>query len=94
MDRMGQTEKKKWGSVNLDRLIKFILVEFGLGKAEDLVKFSLFDFCLAKVDVTNTHKKNIHDDMLSCCATKKTFMQGRSCDLSHIVDHLIVSVST
>ena len=58
-------KKKNWGSVNLDRLIKFILVEFGLGKAEDLVKFSLFDFCLAKVDVTNkqTNKKTY---MMTC----------------------------
>ena len=53
-----------------------ILVEFGLGKADGLVKFNLFDFSLVKSDVTNKKekekrkKRKIYDDMLSCCATK------------------------
>ena len=37
---------------------------------ECLVKFSLFGQG-PKVDGTKKKKKNIHDDMLSCCATKK-----------------------
>ena len=49
-----------FGLVNLDGLVKCIKVEFGLGKANGLVK----------ADVTNKQKK-IHGDMLSCCAIKK-----------------------
>ena len=41
MDREGQTDKKKLG---FGQFGWFDQVYFGLGKAEDLVKFSLFDF--------------------------------------------------
>ena len=47
---------------NKKSIIKFleyksILVEFGLGKAGGLVKFSSFYYSFAKVDVTNKQKK-------------------------------------
>ena len=41
----------------LDGLVKFIFVEFGLGKADGLVKFNLFDFSLVKAVVTNKQKE-------------------------------------
>ena len=44
--------------VNLDGLVKLILVEFGLGKADGLVKCNLFDFSLVKSNVTNKPKKD------------------------------------
>ena len=50
---------ERWGLVTLDGLVKFILVKFGLGKAEGLVKFSLFD-----LDVTNIKKTKKY--MMTC----------------------------
>ena len=47
-----------FGLVNLDGLVKLILVEFGLGKADGLVKCNLFDFSLVKSNVTNKQKKD------------------------------------
>ena len=60
-----------FGLLNFEGLVKFVLVEFGLGK------FNLFDCSLIKLDVTNQKQENkkIHDDILSCCATKNCSMK-------------------
>ena len=61
--------------VTLDGLVKFILVNFGLGKADGLVKFSLFDFSLVKVDVRcekQTKKKKKTYMMICRVAAQKS----------------------
>ena len=45
--------------VDLDGLVKFILVEFGLGK------FNMFDCSLVKSDVTKK-KENTQKNMMTC----------------------------
>ena len=44
-----------------------------------MVKSTLFEFSLVKTDGTNRKKKQkkIHDDMLSCCATKNCMNEPR-----------------
>ena len=41
-------------------MVKFILVEFGLGK------FNMFDCSLVKSDVTNKQKENKQKNMMTC----------------------------
>ena len=55
-----------FGFVNLDGLVKLILVEFGLGKADGLVKCNLFDFSLVKLNVTNKQKKDQRQQKQPC----------------------------
>ena len=57
-----------------------------MGKTDGLVKFSLFGQG-PKVDGTNKKtKKNIHDDMLSCCATKKNIKKYNSAKEVNVSD--------
>ena len=79
ISRMGQTHKKnKYGSVKELRStfshIKSIYLDFRLVWFEcGLVSSYVGWMGQNKADVTNTQKK-IHDDMLSCCATKNNLL--------------------
>ena len=69
--------KNKYGSVQELRStfshIKSIYLDFSLVWFEcGLVSSYVGWMGQNKADVTNTHTKKIHDDMLSCCATKNS----------------------